>query len=273
MTTGLSADEGADIGFPAQESGLAGERAFAPGAARAAGLNTRFGRLPSLGAIGRAIGAEVRAQADHAFLWTPVAYGAGAAAYLGLKVEPPLWPLMGLAVLAAVIAAAARRWASSRGIAILAALLAVAACGLAGAKLRSDLAAAPIAPAHLGVVPVEGFVVDIANPSDHGARLLIAPVSVGDLPRDRIPKRIRLVTPADDVLGPGSAVRVMALVDPPPGPAAPGAYDFARDAWFDGIGGVGLAMKPPTPIDLEPPPWAFAWSWRSMPRAGRWPSV
>ncbi len=184
-----------------------------------------------------------------------MAYGAGAAAYLGLKVEPPLWPLMGLAVLAAVIAAAARQWASSRGVAILAALLAVAACGLAGAKLRSDLAAAPIAPAHLGVVPVEGFVVDIANPSDHGARLLIAPVSVGDLPQDQIPKRIRLVTPADDVLGPGSAIRVMALVDPPPGPAAPGAYDFARDAWFDGIGGVGLAMKPPTPIDLEPPPW------------------
>ena len=37
-----------------------------------------------------------------------------------------------------------------------------------------------------------------------------------------------------------------ALLDPPPGPAAPGAYDFARDAWFEGMGGVGLAMRPPS---------------------------
>ena len=33
------------------------------------------------------------------------------------------------------------------------------------------------------------------------------------------------------------------LLDPPPGPAAPGAYDFARDAWFEGVGGVGLAHE------------------------------
>ena len=201
------------------------------------------------------IGAEVRAQAERAFLWTPVAYGLGAAAYLGLKTEPPLWTLVWTAALAGVIAAAARRWSPWRGLAIMTALAAVIACGFAGARLRTELAAAPIAPAHLGVVPVEGFVVDVANPSDHGARLLIAPVSVGGLAPEQVPKRVRLVVPADDVLGPGAPIRVLALVDPPPGPAAPGAYDFARDAWFEGIGGVGLAMKPPTVIDLAPAPW------------------
>jgi len=197
----------------------------------------------------------MRAQADRAFLWMPVAYGLGAAVYLGLKSEPPLWPPIWAATLAAVVAAAANRWSPWRGLAIMAALAAVMACGFAGARLRTELAAAPIAPAHLGVVPVEGFVVDVANPSDHGARLLIAPVSVGGLAPEQVPKRVRLVVPADDVLGPGAPIRVLALVDPPPGPAAPGAYDFARDAWFEGIGGVGLAMKPPTVIDLAPPPW------------------
>ena len=184
-----------------------------------------------------------------------MAYGLGAAAYLGLKTEPPLWPLLGFAGLCAVLAIVARRWAPSRGLAIGAALLAVIACGFAGARLRTELAAAPIAPSHLGVVPVEGFVVDVANPSQSGARLLIAPVSVGGLAPDQVPKRVRLVVPSDDILGPGSAIRVLALVDPPPGPAAPGAYDFARDAFFDGIGGVGLAMKPPSVIDLAPPSW------------------
>ena len=215
----------------------------------------RLTRLPSLGQVWGEIDAEVRTQADRAFLWTPVAYGLGAAIYLGLKTEPPLWPLIWAAALAAVIAAAARRWSPWRGLAIMAALAAVIACGFAGARLRTELAAAPIAPAHLGVVPVEGFVVDVANPSDRGARLLIAPVSVGGLAPGQVPKRVRLVIPADDVLGPGAPIRVLALLDPPPGPAAPGAYDFARDAWFEGIGGVGLAMKPPTIIDLAPPPW------------------
>jgi competence protein ComEC len=190
-------------------------------------------------------------------LWTSVAYGLGAAAYLGLKSEPPLWPLIWAAAIVAIAAGAARRWSPSRGVAVAAALTAVTVCGFAGVKLRTELAAAPIAPAHLGVVPVEGFVVDVANPSDHGARLLIAPVSVGGLAPEDVPKRVRLVVPTDDVLGPGAPIRVLALVDPPPGPAAPGAYDFARDAYFDGIGGVGLAMKPPTIIDLAPPPWSL----------------
>jgi competence protein ComEC len=47
------------------------------------------------------------------------------------------------------------------------------------------------------------------------------------------------------------------LLDPPPGPASPGAYDFARDAWFEGIGGVGMAMRPPSQADLAAPPLAL----------------
>jgi competence protein ComEC len=255
VTTGLSTGEEADIGAPDAGSGPAGADGFAPRRAGARGLSTRLARLPSLGAIVEAIAREVRAQADRAFLWTPVAYGTGAAIYLGLKREPPLWPLVAIAAGAAMLAAVARRWSPSRGLLIATAMLAVAACGLAGARLRTEITRAPIVPAHLGVVSVEGFVVDVANPSDRGARLLIAPVSVGGVPPENVPKRVRLVVPADQLLGPGSAIRVVALVDPPPGPAAPGAYDFARDAWFDGIGGVGLAMKPPTPADLLPPPW------------------
>ena len=60
-----------------------------------------------------------------------------------------------------------------------------------------------------------------------------------------MPHRVRIVVPpVAPCSAPGAAIRVSTLLDPPPGPAAPGAYDFARDAWFEGIGGVGLAMKP-----------------------------
>jgi competence protein ComEC len=124
-------------------------------------------------------------------------------------------------------------------------------------KLRNDIAAAPVLPSHLGVVGVDGWVVDVANPSATGQRLLIAPVRIEGLGPEQLPHRIRIVVPTGDVLGPGSAVHVLALLDPPPGPAAPDAFDFARDAWFARLGGVGLAMRPPTAISLPQPPLRF----------------
>ena len=211
-------------------------------------------RIPSAGEVWRGLMQEGRAQIDRAALWTPVAYGLGAAAYLGLKREPPLWPLLGLAVALGLAATGVRRWSRSRAAGIVAALAATITMGLAGAKLHSDMVAAPIVPAHLGVTSIEGWVVDVATPSDSGQRLLIAPVEIGGLAPDRLPMRVRLVSPQGAPYGPGSPIRVVALLDPPPGPAAPGAFDFARDAWFERLGGVGLAMKPPDLVDLPRPP-------------------
>jgi len=229
--------------------------ADAPAWGWARGLSTRRPRFPSWSGLWTGLRDEVVAQADRAFLWTPVAFGIGVAAYLGLKTEPVLWPCVAAAALAVGVAAGVARWGRSRTLAIATSLVAVTLCGFCAGKLRTDIAAAPIVPANIGVVPMEGWVVDIANPSDHGERLLIAPTWIAGLSPERTPKRVRIVVPPGDVLGPGSAIHVMALLDPPPGPAAPGSYDFARDAWFDGLGGVGLALKPPQLVDLEPPPW------------------
>ena len=254
MTTGLSADDDADIGVPASEPGLARTGVGAGPWAWARGLSTLARRLPSAGELWRGLAQEVQAQAERAALWTPVAFGAGAAVYLALKQEPPLWPLIALAAALAAVAMAARRWVRHRAVVIASALAAVAACGVAGAKLHSDMIAAPIAPSGLGVTSIEGWVVDVATPSATGQRLLIAPVRIGGLAPEQMPLRVRLVSPQGAPYGPGSPIRVIALLDPPPGPAAPGAFDFARDAWFEGLGGVGLAMKPPTLVDLPTPP-------------------
>jgi competence protein ComEC len=254
VTTGLPAGDGTDIGLPDERSGLARNGAEAPADERVRGLITRRPRLPSLAAARTGLVEEIRAQADRAMLWTPVAFGLGAAAYLGLKTEPPLWPLATAAAVLTVLAVATRQFSPRKGLRIVTALAAVAALGLLAGKLRTEAVAAPIVPPGLGVVAVEGFVVDVAHPSDHGERLLIAPVDIEHVDPDRLPHRVRLVVPEGDVLGPGSAVRVIALVDPPPGPATPGAFDFARDAWFSGLGGVGLAMAPPAAISLPAPP-------------------
>ena len=256
VTTGLSAGDGEDIELPGRGLEAASASADAPAWGWARGLSTRRLRFPSWPDLWVWLRDEVTAQVERAFLWTPVAFGAGAAAYLGLKTEPPLWPCVLAAVLALAGAVGVSRDGAEAGaLAIAVSLAAVVVCGFAGGKLRTDTAAAPIVPDKLGVVPLEGWVVDVATPSDHGERLLIAPTWIAGLSPARTPKRVRIVVPPGDVLGPGSAIHVMALLDPPPGPAAPGAYDFARDAWFDGLGGVGLAMKPPQLINLEPAPW------------------
>ena len=197
---------------------------------------------------------EARAQLDRLFVWTPVAFGLGAAIYLGLKHEPLVWPAAAGAAILSLAALVVRARGGSRPLLAAVLLAATTAAGFSVAKLRSDHVAAPIVPAGLGVVTVQGFVVDVDTPSQSGPRLLIAPTAISSLTPDRLPLRVRIVMPPGGYAAPGSAIEVRTLLDPPPSPAAPGAYDFARDAWFAGEGGVGLARGPPRAIDLPPPP-------------------
>jgi competence protein ComEC len=198
---------------------------------------------------------EVAAQGQRWTLWAPVAFGSGAAVYFGLKVEPgPVLPA-GLALVVGALAVAAGRWGRRRGLTIGLILAAFASAGFADGKLMTELARAPVLPADIGVVAVEGWVVDVASPSKGRPRVLLAPTRVGELGVDHLPARIRLTLQDGEAPAPGSAIHAVAILNPPPGPASPGAYDFARDAWFDRVGGVGLALSPPRTVDPPPPPW------------------
>jgi competence protein ComEC len=48
----------------------------------------------------------------------------------------------------------------------------------------------------------------------------------------------------------GAQIKLKARLMPPPGPALPSSYDFARTAWFDGIGATGRAIGS---IELQQP--------------------
>jgi competence protein ComEC len=209
--------------------------------------------------MGTWLRAETVAQKERAVLWAPVAFGLGAAAFLGLKVEPSVWVGVGLA--AAGLVGFAASWLFSRhsGVIACAGLAAMVSAGFLVAKLHSDGVAAPIAPIRGGVVTLEGWVIDIDTPSGKGERVLIAPVAISGFAPDATPTRVRIVLPGsggpESAPAPGTPIRLTTLLDPPPGPAAPGAYDFARDAWFESIGGVGLAMRAPVITALPTPSW------------------
>lgn len=226
--------------------------------AEAAPLSTPRRRGPSLGRLGAWLRAQAELQTDRWTLWTPVALGVGAAVYFALPREPVAAAAWALLAFAFVQILAVRRWAPNRAVMAAGVLIAVVLAGIAVAKLRTERVREPIAPADLGVTTVEGWVVDVASPGRSGARIVVAPVRIARLGPEATPIRVRVTLRGDaEVPPPGSPVRMRALLNPPPPPAAPGSYDFARDAFFEGVGGVGLALTAPAAAALPAPPAAL----------------
>ena len=191
------------------------------------------------------LGEQAEAQADRWTLWTPVALGLGCALYFGLGREPQAWVAWALLPVVAGLLIATR-WSRWRVTTLVLVLSACAAGGFAVAKLRADSVKAPVAQAGARPQPVEAWVVDVASPGEGGQRLLLAPIRVGDWPAEATPIRMRVtLRPGTTLPAPGEAVRLLAILNPPPPPASPGAYDFSRDAYFESVGAVGLALRPP----------------------------
>ncbi|HMU23180.1 MAG TPA: ComEC/Rec2 family competence protein, partial [Sphingorhabdus sp.] len=89
----------------------------------------------------------------------------------------------------------------------------------------------------------------------HGRVESIEDVSARDIVRYRIyvgqhpelPRIIRVNIDkelASPDIAPGSVIEFKVRLMPPPGPALPGSYDFARAAWFGGIGATGRILGP-----------------------------
>lgn len=197
---------------------------------------------------------QIKAQTLRWRLWTPVAFGAGCATYFAFKAEPPLWPLLAFAVLASLAWRMGRRLHAARVVSLCLLMLACFALGLAAAKLRTDAVSAPIAPAMDGPTVIEGWVVDVDSPGAAGPRIIVAPVRIRGLEPEQTPVRIR-ATVKGVAPEPGEAVRLFAILNPPPAPASPGAYDFGRTAFFQRIGGVAFALGETRTAVLSEAPW------------------
>jgi competence protein ComEC len=247
-------EEGFDIELNAERLDAAETAGIARrSAAWAARLSTAFRSWPSPTAMFRAARAEAEVNLDRWVLWSPVWFGLGAAAYLEAPVEPPIIALAVLVGVCAGLWIVASR-TTSRLAVVMAALLAFAAAGALAGKIRSDRVAAPVIDGERAPRRVEGFVVDVVSPGAGGPRLLIAPVSISGLEPSATPNRVRVTVDPEEVPKPGDAVRLRAILGSPPPPAAPGSYDFARDAWFDSVGAVGFALGEIRTLTLDPPP-------------------
>lgn len=204
-----------------------------------------------------AIVAALESERDRWFAWLPVMLGLGIAGYILLPREPSL--LQAIAPVAAAVVLAIV-WRGNTGGRIATSLLLAVTAGFAVAKVRSDIVAAPVLHHPLTRATLTGFVELVEPRPDRGQRLTIRVHALGDLPANRVPARVRVRTPvAGGQIAPGDFVSMVANVSPPAMPALPGGYDFARAAWFQGLGGVGFAAggatveAPPVapPVDLR----------------------
>ena len=175
-------------------------------------------------------------------LWGVAAFGAGIAAWLWLPSEKPWAAFIALAL---GLAAAGIAGGPTRvGRALLWSGLAMA-IGCAWVWARADYVAAP----RLDRPQVAMFDARVERVEPRAAkgdvRLTLAPTGPPLPSRPALPPRLRVSLKQVDApagLGKGAMVRMRARIQPPPPMALPGGHDFARDAWFLGIGGVGRTL-------------------------------
>lgn len=181
------------------------------------------------------------------FLWSPVALGGGIALYFSLRTEPELWlvfvPLAAALILQRLIAR------GTLAAAIMTAMV-LASAGFAIAKVRVEAVRAPVLEKPMRNVVMAGTVIRVEPRPPRGARITINVSELGNLEANARPRTARVRVLANDLkIQPGDRVRLMASLAPPAKPALPGAFDFARTAWFEGLGAVGYAVKRPA---IEP---------------------
>lgn len=184
-------------------------------------------------------------------LWLVVGFGAGIASWFALDDSQAWLAIIFVGLGGAVGGFSFDGGRLERAIGWLGLALALG-CGLIW--LRSEWVAAP----RLDRPKVATFVARVEQVEHIAAkgdvRLTVRP----DDPA--LPPRVRVSMKADaepEGIAAGAKIEVRARLAPPPPMALPGTHDFARDAWFRGLGAVGRTLgevkviEPATPSGLE----------------------
>ena len=187
---------------------------------------------------------QLDAERGRWMLWLPVALGLGIAVYYELPSEPALWLGPGLAAGSFVIAFFAPAGSFARAMAIGAV---AASTGFGLVAWRTTSLAAPTLSRPLFSLNVEGRVADIQRLPD-GVRVVLEAVRLrgnGVPPPEMMPTKVRVtLSRGAPPLTVGDRLLFLANLSPPAGPAAPGAFDFQRVAWYQQLGAVGYALAP-----------------------------
>ena len=185
--------------------------------------------------MSRRLEAVADAERDQLPLWLPVGIGLGTAGWFALP-DDRAWLgfllLLGALCLAPLALAPGARWTRAASLFCLAAIL-----GCGNIWWKAERVAAPVL-AHARAAEFDARIESFQRlPARDLVRLLVKPA-----PGSGLPPRLRVnvdAATAPEGMEAGATVRLRGYLMPPAPAALPGAYDFARAAWFQGIGGTG----------------------------------
>lgn len=208
-------------------------------------------RAPARQAGGRySLAGQLESERARWFCWAPVFVGLGVLVYFALPFEPGLIGLV--AVLIAFLALRAV-WREGTYACVTGAILVAVATGLVAVKVRSEMVATSVVPHGLQEGRITGFVELVESREAGGIRLTLRPTSIEGLAPAAVPGRVRVSVkePGDAGVLVGDHVGLDARLVPPPVASVPGGFDFARHAFYKGIGGVGFAKDGPVATQLD----------------------
>ncbi len=218
------------------------------------GDNSRLGERPATGSAAQ----WLRPAPEGALVWAPLPFALGIGVYFSLPLEPAVhWVAMAAGICAlACLCLWGRRLLTGLFMALL-----LIALGFATAQLRSESLGTRLIEERWPPERIEGRIEAIEPRGAHHRILLSGLAFEADAPAAR-PSKVRLrLTKGGEFLSPGERVSLLAVLMPPSRPLVPGGFDFARRAYFQGIGAVGFVLGAPERLGpgREPTLWR-AWS-------------
>src|SRR5215207_9363054 len=168
------------------------------------------------------------------FPWLAVSFGLGILLVFAAEGRPALWaPLAGASgAVAAAVLVRRRLGGFAAAIGITALFL-----GFAAGVVRMRAVEAPVL-GRTTIAPLTGFIESLEE-REAGARMVVQVHEFAALPLEQRPRRVRVTVRDRQALKAGDFIAANARLLPPPEATWPGGYDFARDAYFRGIGAVG----------------------------------
>ncbi|WP_439574874.1 ComEC/Rec2 family competence protein [Phreatobacter sp.] len=184
------------------------------------------------------------------FLGLPIAFAAGILLYFAAPDEPMLAAPVAMT---AGLAIAAFRYRETQGLRVALVAAAMAGAGFSVATIKTALLAHPVLGAETATVRVTGWV-EAVEQRESSDRVTLRVVRIEPAPAAAL-ERVRVVSRGRTGMTVGQAYTVTARLRPPADPQGPGLYDFAREAYFSGIGASGLAFGRPALAEAGPKPW------------------
>ena len=188
---------------------------------------------------GQIIGALGARQADRAFLWLVVAFGAGIALFFTWKSDPAAWAFAVPCAFGAALLLLRGRFLGARFMAL---ALIVFGLGHGAAQVRTWAVATPLLERDTRRVAVTGLVTAAEQrPDSH--RIVLKPEAIPGIAPEMTPQRLRITIPKGHGLPRvGDAVTLPVIVGPAKPPVVPDGFQFQRFLYFAGIGGTGYTI-------------------------------